>query len=137
MTCATRSPWCSTYSEFLLGDASEGLNSEQTRFIQAMKRNSEFMLRLINDLLDVSKIESGKVQLELAPVDLGQIVEQKVAITRWLAHKKMIEIKVELRRRPDRVAAGRAQDRAGPGQPPDQCREVLKARHPGRCHGPA
>jgi signal transduction histidine kinase len=45
------------------------------------------MLGLVNDLLDVAKIESGKVNLDLKPVDLGALAEENVALNRLLAEK--------------------------------------------------
>lgn len=46
------------------------LSEEQRDFVQTIKHSGESMLTLINDILDYSKIEAGKLQLEVAPFDL-------------------------------------------------------------------
>jgi PAS domain S-box-containing protein len=83
------------YTEFLLSGATGELTADQSRFIATMKRSSDFMLRLINDLLDVSKIESGRVQLELQPVNLAELVAQNLTLNRLLAKRKGVELRFE------------------------------------------
>ena len=46
--------------------------------IQVAHRNSERLVRLINDLLDLQKIESGIISLRLEPVELAPLIEQVV-----------------------------------------------------------
>jgi len=83
------------YSEFLLDGCVGTLTPEETRVVATMRKTSKFMLSLINDLLDVSKIESGKVKLELAPVNLKELVSENVALNQVLAAKKGIQVKFE------------------------------------------
>ncbi|MEO0107645.1 MAG: PAS domain S-box protein, partial [candidate division WOR-3 bacterium] len=85
------------YSEFLLSDQTHALTPEQTRFIQAIKRSSDFMLGLINDLLDVSKIEAGKVALDLKPVVISDLVRQKVGLSGVMAARKGIHLLLDTR----------------------------------------
>jgi signal transduction histidine kinase len=63
-----------------------------------LKRDSEFMLGLVNDLLDVAKIESGKVNLDLKPLDLGALAEENVVLNRLLADKNGVKLSLK---RPD------------------------------------
>lgn len=84
-----------TYSGFLLEDAAPVLNPEQIEFIQVIRSSSGQMLRLVEELLDVTRIEAGRLALELAPVDLGALVRSQVGRSRVLAAKKGIEIDLE------------------------------------------
>jgi signal transduction histidine kinase len=52
------------------------------------------MAALVNDLLDVAKIESGKLQLDVEPSDLSRLVERNVMLNRPLARKKDITLRV-------------------------------------------
>ncbi len=81
-----------TYSNFLLRGGKDCLSEEHVEFISIIRRNSEFMLRLINDLLQITRIESGRLQLELQPTDLTSLVERNVALNRLLAEPKRIEL---------------------------------------------
>lgn len=84
------------YSQFLLEEAAGSLAPEHLEFVRTIRRSSEFMLRLVEDLLDVARIEAGTLELDLAPVDLGELVERNVALNRVLAEPK--GTRIELRR---------------------------------------
>jgi two-component system, sensor histidine kinase and response regulator len=85
-----------TYSQFLLDDAAPALAPEQVEFIHRIRSSSAFMLSLVNDLLDVAKIEAGKLSLDLAPVDLAALVERNVALNRALAEKRGVRLDLKL-----------------------------------------
>jgi two-component sensor histidine kinase len=78
--------------EGYLGD----LADEQKEVLQKMDDACESMLALINDLLDVSAIESGKLTLDLEPVDLHEYLTEVYETNKILARSKSIEIKMEL-----------------------------------------
>lgn len=80
------------YSRFLLDEAADRLADEQLDFVRTIMRSSNFMLALVNDLLDVSKIEAGRLELELADVDLRALVARSVELNRRLAERKEINI---------------------------------------------
>lgn len=80
------------YSRFLLDEASPKLDKEHIEFLNAIRSSSEFMLNLVNDLLDVSKIEAGRLDLELETADLGAVIKYNVALNRTLAEKKSINL---------------------------------------------
>jgi two-component system sensor histidine kinase/response regulator len=84
------------YCEFILGGYVGTVTPEQAKFISTMKRSSEFMLKLVNDLLDVSKIEAGSVNLELEPTDLAALLTQNTALNRVLASKRDIRLELEV-----------------------------------------
>lgn len=83
------------YSRFLLDEAAERLEEEQLDFVRTIMRSSNFMLALVDDLLDVSKIEAGRLELELSEVDLRALVERNVELNRRLAERKEIKILFE------------------------------------------
>mgnify|MGYP003611378529 CR=1 FL=1 len=58
------------------------------------------MLQLLNDLLDISKIEAGKLDLKLTETDFINLVEQNVKINRYLALNKEIQLFVDYEEAP-------------------------------------
>ena len=54
--------------------SSTPLTSEQQKCVEIFQRNGVALLNLINDILDLSKVEAGKVELETAPFDLRQVI---------------------------------------------------------------
>jgi len=80
------------YSEFLEDETENVLNDEQKEFIRTIKSTSEFMLRLVNDLLDVSAIDAGQLNLNRAPDDLSKMVRRVVALQTVLAARKQITV---------------------------------------------
>jgi len=84
------------YSEFLLDETSDPLTEDQTQFLSVIRSSSEFVVRLVNDLLDVAKIEAGRLQLNLQPTDLGAIVRQNVSLNRTLAAKRGVGLQLHI-----------------------------------------
>jgi signal transduction histidine kinase/ligand-binding sensor domain-containing protein/DNA-binding NarL/FixJ family response regulator len=60
--------------------ARSGLSAAQTRLTDTIRSSAETLLRILNDLLDLSKIDAGKVQLESLPVDVTRLVEESSAL---------------------------------------------------------
>ena len=73
-----------------------GLNDEQRDFAQQVRYSAEVLLGLINDVLDFSKIEAGKLTLEEIPFDLFTMVEDAVDMVSLEAHKKGIEVVLDV-----------------------------------------
>lgn len=63
-----------------------------TRALEVIERAALAQAQLIDDLLDVSRIASGKLRLEVRPVDLGAVVEQAIEIVRPAADAKGIRL---------------------------------------------
>ncbi|HTU67913.1 MAG TPA: ATP-binding protein [Steroidobacteraceae bacterium] len=68
------------------------LDAKQRRFVRTLKTSAEALITLINDVLDLSKAEAGKLELDIAPVDLRREIEQVVGLFGARAHAKGIEI---------------------------------------------
>ncbi len=82
-----------TASSFLATDSSKTLSEEKrTDFMHRIHANSEFMVKLIDDLLDVARIESGKLELELEPTELCRLIDDSLSINRVLAEQKNIKL---------------------------------------------
>jgi PAS domain S-box-containing protein len=69
------------------GDAGE-LNEEQDEYLRVVQSNADRLVALINDLLDVSRIESGRIALKRERVDVRSTVESVVAMMRPLLDGK-------------------------------------------------
>jgi signal transduction histidine kinase len=82
------------YSQFLLDDP-EKLDANQTEFITAIRDQSHYMASLVNDLLDVATIESGKLQLDLQPVDMVKLAQTNLTRNRLIASRKTITLNLE------------------------------------------
>jgi len=67
-------------------------SAELKKIIETINKSSEFMLKLLEDLLDVVKIESGKLQLNFEPTDLEDLLRKNIGINCILAQKKAIKI---------------------------------------------
>ncbi|MDH5327166.1 MAG: response regulator [Gammaproteobacteria bacterium] len=72
------------------------LNSEQSEHVEIAKNSGETLLILLNDILDVSKIESGKMSLEQADFNLCQLIEEVSVLFAGRAHAKGLEIACDI-----------------------------------------
>ena len=80
------------FSEVLLDPALTVSPPEQKEFLENILVSGKHLLRLINELLDLSKIEAGKKELQLEAVDLHKLIESATATLRPLAAKKTITV---------------------------------------------
>jgi signal transduction histidine kinase len=83
------------YSQLLREETANYLSGEHVELLSIIRSSSEFMASLVDDLLDVSAIESGKIELDLQPVDLVALVKNNVAINKRLAIQKKIELELD------------------------------------------
>ncbi len=70
------------------------LNDEQRKQLETVRTSGKHLLSLINDLLDLAKIDSGKIKLELEPVEAQELIEDIAAGLRPLADEKQIALEV-------------------------------------------
>ncbi len=82
-------------SEFVLDEARDNLNSEHIQFLEIIHSSSNFMLSLLNELLDISRIEAGKLDLDFQPTDIISLIQSSVDINKVLAERKNIQILLE------------------------------------------
>ena len=73
------------------------LSAEQEDYVQRLSRASSHLLELINDVLDLSKIESGQLQLESIPIYIPDLVANVAEMMAVRAHSKRIELVTHIR----------------------------------------
>ncbi len=71
---------------------STNLDDEQKDFVNEIKKSSKNMLELLNDLLDLAKVESGKMVLEQIPFNLRDIVDDVASLTVSSVNNKPVEV---------------------------------------------
>jgi len=83
------------FSELLI-DAPDGQHPRETRlrFLQQIHSSGKHLLGLINDILDLSKIEAGQMELRLQTVSIEEVVSQVAATVEPLAAQKQIQFKI-------------------------------------------
>lgn len=67
------------FSELLAEGVDGPLNDKQRRFVHHIQKDSQHLLTLINDILDLSKIEAGRLEFTMEVVDLTSLVQEAVA----------------------------------------------------------
>ena len=83
------------FSEVLSAQETEGLSKRQLEFLKAIHDGGDHLLSLINDILDLSKIESGRMPLNLDVVKAGAIVSEVVAMLQGQAEKNDLKLEEE------------------------------------------
>ncbi|MCR4291919.1 MAG: response regulator [Candidatus Kuenenia sp.] len=68
------------------------LNNEQREYVELFKSAGDNLLDIINDILDLSKVESGLLQLEPVEFDLSELIERACDVMSIRAHKKDLEL---------------------------------------------
>ncbi len=84
------------FTEELLKETVGQLTFEQEDYLREIQDSGQQLLDLINDLLDLSKIESGKMFLDLAEVRIGEITQQVEKILHPLAEQKGLQIELNV-----------------------------------------
>jgi len=83
-------------SRVLITQAGEKLTPEENNYLEIIERNGKRLLALINDILDLSKIESGKMELDLTRFSLAQTIDNIVESLAPLARNKNIRLDTQL-----------------------------------------
>ncbi|MDH3373489.1 MAG: response regulator [Gammaproteobacteria bacterium] len=68
------------------------LDDRQQRFAKTIYESGESLLLIINDILDISKIEAGKIKLDIAPLNLQHMIEECLDLLAESAHSKGLEL---------------------------------------------
>jgi PAS domain S-box-containing protein len=80
------------FTELVLDQKVGGLNETQAEYLGDVVRSGKHLLALINDILDLSKVEAGRMILELEDVDLKEVLEGSLMMVHEGALKKQIRI---------------------------------------------
>jgi PAS domain S-box-containing protein len=81
-----------TLQEMIFGS----LNDKQIKFLKTIEDSGNHLLSLINDILDVAKIESGQIELDVQPTDICSLCNSSMAFIKQQALKKSIQIKTNI-----------------------------------------
>jgi signal transduction histidine kinase len=80
------------FSEVLLERMFGDVNDKQTEYLQDIMESGRHLLSLINDILDLSKIEAGRMELELTDLNLGQAILNALTLIRERAGRRGIAL---------------------------------------------
>lgn len=84
------------FAEFLLEGKPGPLNEKQSEFLGDILNSGRHLLQLINDVLDLAKVESGKMELNLETFSLRSAIEEVGAVAKPLAQKKGITVRSDV-----------------------------------------
>ena len=104
------------------------VNEKQAEYLDDILSSGNHLLSLINDVLDLSKVEAGQVELEVAPFSLRDALERGVVMVRERATNDGVQVALAPRPEVDVVDGRRAADQAGDLQPALERREVHAGR---------
>ena len=86
------------FTSLLANGAVGPLNDEQKNQLGLVRKSGYHLLSLVNDVLDISRIEAGKIELFLEPFDLRAVLDGVIDRVRPLANEKGLEITCEVSR---------------------------------------
>jgi len=84
------------FSEVLKDGVMGDLSDEQAEYVGDIFTSGQHLLALINDILDLSKIEAGKMELDIEHVDLPELLDNSLAIIREKAAAHRIELDLDV-----------------------------------------
>ena len=84
------------YTELLLDELDGGDRAVRRRFLKVIDEETDRLASMINDFLDLSRLESGRFELRKRPLNLGKVVDYVVSLLSVQARNKGIEIKVDI-----------------------------------------
>ncbi|MGE5461702.1 MAG: PAS domain S-box protein, partial [Syntrophothermus sp.] len=80
-----------------LGEQVAGpLNEKQQKYLSTINESGHHLLSLINDILDLAKIEAGQIALDINRVDVNSVCQASLRMIKQLAQKKNLEVRFEI-----------------------------------------
>ncbi|NKQ36391.1 MAG: response regulator [Chloroflexi bacterium] len=79
-------------SEALREEVYGSLNLKQNQSLQSVEESGRHLLELINDILDLSKVEAGKLDVEIVPIPLESVCRASLRLIKQSAHKKRLKL---------------------------------------------
>lgn len=95
------------FSEILIDQTFGELNERQSRYLNNINNSGRHLLDLINDILDLSKIEAGKMEMQAEPFRLDGALQEVYTIIEPLGAKKELTITLDYEEAPQRIVADR------------------------------
>lgn len=84
------------YTEMLIAQRTGRLSGKQLEYLHEIYRSNERAINLVNDLLDVSRIQEGHIQLELRPTKIEKVVEEIIDNFNTLIKASRVSINFEI-----------------------------------------
>jgi PAS domain S-box-containing protein len=84
------------FTEFLVDQKPGPLNPKQKEYLSDVLNSARHLLQLINDVLDLAKVEAGKMELHPEVFAVGKAIEEVTAVIKGIANKKHILLGVEI-----------------------------------------
>ena len=84
------------FSEVLVERMFGDINAKQTEYLQDILSSGRHLLSLINDILDISKVEAGRMELQPAPTDLRFVLQNSVSLVRERATRQGISMALDV-----------------------------------------
>jgi signal transduction histidine kinase len=84
------------FSEVLTERMFGEVNDKQMEYLQDIHSSGQHLLALINDVLDLSKIEAGKMELDLSCFDLGLLLEHSATLVRERAQRHGLSLELQV-----------------------------------------
>ena len=116
------------FAEILTNQYFGDLNPRQLEYSRGILASSHQLLRLINDILDLATIEAGYMVLETGRVEVFEMLQAVLALTRERARSRDLDARAALPARHRRDCGGRTAAEAGAFQPGFQCRSSSPLR---------
>ena len=83
-------------SQLLAQEIFGSLNSKQREYVDCIQSSGEHLLSLINDILDLSKVEAGKEQLCFVPLDIPELCDSCLAMVREQAYQQNLKLTLDI-----------------------------------------
>ena len=93
------------FTELVLSGDFGRLSAEQEEFLNDVLGSGRHLLSLINDVLDLAKVEAGKMELALAPVRIRELLENSLVMVKEKALKHQLQLAVDVQGVPEEVPA--------------------------------
>lgn len=93
------------FTELILGKHFGDLNGTQEEYLNDVYCSSQHLLSLVNDILDLSKIEAGRLELKPTAIPLKPLLEKSLSIIRDKAEQKRIRLTMEIEAIPKTITA--------------------------------
>ncbi len=97
--------WIIGFSELLYDGKAGAMAAQQKEFLGDILNSGRHLLQLINDVLDLAKVESGKMEFFYEPVALEKVTGEVRDVLRTMAAKKRIVLEIEVDPRVSQVVA--------------------------------
>ncbi len=83
------------FSDVLASELSGKVSEQHYTFLRSINVSGKRLLNLINDILDLSKIESGRIEMAVDELDVGMEIESAITPLSWIAKQKSLTVIIE------------------------------------------